>query len=405
MKKIVILGAGFAGVSAYRRLINRGRISEFKVVVISRSGHFLFTPLLHEAAAGHIDELDPVVPLGQVFRPGEFIKAEVQGVDFKKKTVDTSNGEVSYDYLIIAGGSETEFYGVPGARQNALTLKTIDDAVRVKNLIVLRLKEISSGNVSPGKTTFVVVGGGATGVELIAELADLFNRAAARQFSSGNNPFRIILLDGREELLIRFPKFMRDEARKALNKAGVVLELGARVLEVISSGIRYAKEGKELFLESENVIWTAGVRPVDIKTTPEVARIGGRIAVDRFLMTDISGVFAAGDGAIIKDDYESSPYLAQAAETQARTVADNIISLIRGQSLRPFKYHSRGRLVSLGRFRAIGEVAGVRIGGLFGWWMWRTVYLFKIPSLKKRLMLVLRWTLDIFSRRDLPEVI
>ena len=404
MKRIVILGAGFAGVSAYKELTrDPGAGSDFNLTVVSRDNFFLFTPLLHEVAAGHIDQFDPVVPARSIFPEGEFVRAEVLSVDLQRKAVLTSAGEMFYDYLIVSQGSETDFYGVPGAKENALTLKSLEDAVKIKNRICRRLEDALYGGVPEGESDFAIVGGGATGVELAAELAELFNRTIARYFRGGTNPFRVRLLDGGGELLSRFPQFTRSEAMSALLRAGVSVELGARVLEVTSDGVRYVRGKEELLLKSKNVIWTAGVRPAEIRTSPDIQKIKGRIAVDEFLMTDFPGVFAVGDGAVMKDDPQSSPFLAQAAEMQAEVAAKNIIALIRGDDLRRFRYHSKGQLVSLGRFRATGEVSGFKIRGFFGWWVWRTIYLLKMPSLKKKAILALKWTIDIFFRRELLE--
>lgn len=402
MRKVVILGAGFAGVSAYKTLAREsGRGIDFSVTVISRDDYFLFTPLLHEVVAGHIDRSDLIVPAQDIFSAGDFIRAEILGVNFEKKSVDTSAGEISYDYLIIAQGSNTDFYGIQGAEENSLVLKNIRDALKIRDLIARRLSSALSRDIKEGEADFTVVGGGATGVELAAELAELFSRTIEKRFFKENGPFKVRILDGGSELLSRFPEFMRSEAEAALLRAGVSVQLNTRVLGMSSEGIRCLKAGEEFFIKSKNIIWVAGVRPVDIKTSPDIRKIGGRIAVNNFLMTDFPEVFAVGDGAVIEDDPQSSPYLAQAAEAQAVVAAKNVIAMINGRHLLRFAYQPKGKLISLGRFKAVGEVSGLRIRGFFGWWVWRTIYLVKMPSLKKKLVLVYRWTIDIFRRRDL----
>lgn len=402
MRKVVILGAGFAGVSAYKALVkNLGKGIDFNITVVGRDDYFLFTPLLHEVATGHIDQFDAVVSVRDIFPGNDFIKAEILEINLEEKLINTSVGSLFYDYLIIAQGSETDFYGISGAKENTLALKTFGGALKIRDLIAHRLSSALSRDIKEGETDFTVVGGGATGVELAAELAELFSRTIEKRFFKENGPFKVRILDGGSELLSRFPEFMRSEAEAALLRAGVSVQLNTRVLGMSSEGIRCLKAGEEFFIKSKNIIWVAGVRPVDIKTSSDIRKIGGRIAVNNFLMTDFPGVFAVGDGAVIEGDPQSSPYLAQAAETQAVVAAKNVIAMINGRHLFRFEYKSKGKLVSLGRFKAVGEVSGLTIRGFFGWWVWRTIYLAKMPSLKKKLILAYRWTIDIFRRRDL----
>ncbi len=416
--RIVILGAGFGGVYAYRLLHELYHHDpKVELVVVNERNYFLFAPLLHEVATGGQTQVNIVEPLRKVLCClKDLYLGRAEKIDSEKRVVKTTAGDVSYDYLVVALGATTNFFGVKGAEQHSLTLKNMEDAEAIKNRAIQAVERASHLPECAERHEllhFVVVGGGPTGVELSAELADLFYGTFAGLYQSLNirKQFKITLVHKGEELVPQFAPKVRKRALATLKRLGISVLLNTAVSEVREDGIT---------LENGNVIacgtaiWTAGIRPQDIAVSDaRIKNDRGRFMVNGYLQSAADErIFALGDIAEIIDAKtngsakggQAVPQTAQAAVSEAEVVALNIARAMAGKKLKPFHYKKKGDLVSLGRWRAAGTIAGVSFSGRFAWWLWRTVYLFKLLSWQKKIKVATDWTLHLSSERDVSEL-
>jgi NADH dehydrogenase len=410
-RTIVILGAGFAGIAAYSRLRDRMDRATTRIVIVNRANHFLFSPLLHEVATGGLGIQNAVVSIRELIDRdcAEFIQASVTEVDTEQKRLVTDAGPVRYDHLVVATGATTDFLGVRGAAEHARVLKELGDARSLRERLIDLFEDAAARETTgraEGHLGFVVVGGGPTGVELAAEMADLFHytfRRFYRRFSAAEHA-SITLLHSGPRLLPQFHASLGSRALGVLKRAGVRVMLGARVAEVSAEGVAL-EDGTRI--AARTVLWCAGVRAVVPQARPPLpTEASGRIAVDNFFrVRGVTDVWALGDCAAVADGHGASiPMRAQAAVVQGPAAADNILASMAGQPLALFSYRPKGDLVSLGRWQAVGDIAHVRWSGRFAWWLWRTVYLFNFPSWPKRLRIAIDWTVNLFHPRDLTKI-
>ena len=396
--KVVIVGAGFAGIETLRRLhalLPQG----FRITLINPTNYFLFTPLLHEVATGGLFPEDVVVPLRPLVKKlgAEFVGGIVKGVDLKKKIITTDQIKIDYDYLVLAPGSTTNFYDTLGAAQYCLTLKSLNDAIGIKNRI---LRSFEKATLEPGDLTFIIAGGGATGVELAAELSDFIADAIKNYYPPAEIlAAKIILIQKDNHLLPQFSDELRSKCLKILAAKGIQVRLNEGIAEVRADGVRLA-DGE--FILSKTVIWTAGVKPQTIHFQPETELERDRLVVDKFLrLPSHPEVFVLGDAAAFKNNTgEPLPMLAQVAHKAGKNVAENLRRAVAGELPKPFAYHHSGSLISLGSWFAAGELGPIHVSGKFMWWVWRTVYLSKMPTWSKKFQIALDWTIDLFLPRD-----
>ncbi len=406
---IVILGAGFGGIYSFLHLRTYLSAKEADITIINRTNYFLFTPLLHEVATGGLAHHQVTESIRAIaHKKGITLHvAEVQKINTKEKTVETSVGVVPYDYLIIATGATTEFYGTPGAAEKTFVLKTLQDAIRIRNQCIDTFEkavETKDPEMRKKLLTFVLVGGGATSVELAAEMAELFFDTLLKFFCGKirKEEIKINLVVGEKEVLSSFRKGMRNEAQKVLSKSGVHVRTGVRVTSIDDTGAMLSDGSR---IETMNVMWLGGIKPnvpvADVELGNPKAR--GRIIVDTNLrVKEQQAMYALGDVATFET--ESIPTHAQAAVQEAPIVARNIISEIRGRQVRAvFQYRPVGDLVSLGQWHAIGYLFNILWTGPLAWFIWRTVYLFKFASWPKRIKIAVDWTIDMFYPRDITR--
>lgn len=405
MKKrhVIVIGGGFGGLYVARRLAPRVRSGEIALTLVSRVNYFLFTPLLHEVATGGLTPTSVTEPLRAIFEGSgvRVVQGEAASVDAARKAVRLRDGsELSYDALVVATGAESNDYGVAGAAEHGLPLKTAADAARIRDRVIDAFELASSTGEHERLLSFAVVGGGATGVELAAELAELVEELErAHGFRRGLA--KIALVNAGPTLLAQFPEPLRRSAQHRLESLGVDVRNGAAVAAVSEAGIALAQGP---MIASATVIWAAGVKPTaPVFEGTEAVTKGGRLVVGADLRVPAAeGVFALGDAAVI--EAAPTPMLAQAAVAQAKVVARNVIAQMEGKTLAEFRYRPKGALVSLGRWSAVGEVFSLRIGGRFAWWLWRTIYLFTFASWPKRLRIASEWTIGLFYPRDISKL-
>lgn len=412
-KKIVILGCGFGGMYVAKELLGEVKKGAIDLTIINKTNYFLFTPLLHEVATGGLSPASVTESLRDIFgkHAVTIFEDEPQSIDTNKKTVTLGQQSVGYDYLILATGAQTNYYNTPGAEAYTFPLKSISDAIKIKNSIIESFEAAArTHNASERKAllSFAIVGGGATGVELAGELPQFCSLLARRYFKHSNiteSDISIALVTAGPEILSQFDPKLRARALKHLVSQGVAVHLNMPISEVTTEGVR-TKDGT--LIAARTVFWLAGVKAVTLPFSPDsnmTMSPSGRLQTDEHLRAlGHEDIFAFGDMASKQDENKKElPMLAQVAATQAPTVARNIIASMHARPLEVFSFKNKGSMISLGQWFAVGEIYSIGIAGKFAWWIWRTVYLFKFPSWRKRFAIAAEWTANLFYPRDITK--
>jgi NADH dehydrogenase len=407
--RIVILGGGFAGVSAARRLESLApRGPRWDVTLVSRSNYLLFTPMLAEVASGAIEAQHIAAPVRAACPQTRFLRGEALRVDLARRCVHVQVGqrerEVPYDHLVLAMGAEPTYRDLPGLAENALTLKSLADATAVRNHVIAQL-EAAEGEQDAAERrrllTFVVVGGGFAGTELLAELRDLVARVARFFPDVRGEAMRYLLVHSRERILPEVSPSLAAFALRQLRERGIEFRLGVRVAGLTERALQL--EGGES-IDAGTVVWTAGnqASPV-VQALPFEKGPTGAVKVDAsFRVPGVEGVWAIGDCAAIPAEGDSlHPPTAQHALREGKSVADGISVQLRGGRPHPFRFQSIGTLVALGHRTAVAELRGARFTGFLAWLMWRAVYLGKLPGLEKKVRVLSDWVVDLIFPRDI----
>jgi NADH dehydrogenase len=408
--KILIIGNGFGGVYVLKNLhkiLHDNKNIELSMV--GEKNYFLFTPLLHEVATGGINGTNIIEPIRKIL--GCYLKnfylGKAEQINLKDKTVAVNGTLVSYDYLVITPGSETNFFNTPGADKYAFTLKSIDDAIKIKNHCITQMERASHVEDTEERKKmlkFVIVGGGPTGVELVAEMEELVRETFSHYYRKEVvKDVSIVLVQRGPELVPQFGTKIRKKSLLVLQNKGINVLLNTAVKEV---GVSYVVVNDNTKIETETVIWVGGIKPANLNFAEEVTKSpDGRLVVNEYLqLNNYKEIFAIGDVTLFKDKDSALPALAQVAEKESRTVAKNIKSLMNEKVMETFSYHSSGNLMSLGQWMAVGEIAGFSFSGHLAWWFWRTVYLSKLISFRKKIRVAVDWTMNIFSPRDISRL-
>ncbi|HYX55987.1 MAG TPA: NAD(P)/FAD-dependent oxidoreductase, partial [Nitrososphaeraceae archaeon] len=435
------------------------------ITMVSKDNFFLFTPMLHEVASGMIETRHIVTPIRAFCNRAKFYAAKVKSVDLKNRQVqiesplssrsivnaNSSNLEgaalpsyqeqeqgsshlllsnlgkaqlsnLSYDYLVIALGSETKFFDMADIEKHALTIKSWNDAIVIRNHIIHQLeqaelllrerpfsdKKYSSDSDITNKEnllTFVVVGGGFAGVETAGELND-FLRDSVKDYYHNIEPkdIHVIIIQSGNRLLPEMSEELSKFALQKLTQSGVEVLLNARVTGATATSVKL-KNGRSI--PTNTIIWSGGVAPNPIteELTCERDKKSGRIITNKHLeVQEYPEVFAIGDCAFIIDPNTGDPYppTAQHAIREGTVVAQNIISLIEGKpgNKKVFDYKTKGMMASIGKRNGVGAILGIELQGFIAWWIWRMYYLANLPTLQKKIRVMADWTLDIFFKRD-----
>lgn len=423
-KKVVILGAGFGGMYAYLNLLKKDIADDLQITIINKTDEFLFIPLIHEVATGSLIPSSVTQPIRSVATECRFLEGEVTKINLDERRVHVKNlqvhksGEevtepemdVFFDYLIIALGAETNFRDIPGAEDHSLTLYTIEDARRIKNQIIESFEKaqfLKDEKAIRKALAFVVVGGGPTGAELAAEIADFINTSIKRTFKRLSEMSKVVIVHGGERMLEPAEEWFGLRSEKILDQYGVKVILNTRVTEVGSDFI-VAGKGK---IPTENIFWAAGVRAVEI---PMVGMRGIekdertlRLKVNKYLqIPNYPEVFAVGDQAYIidKDSRQPYPMRAQFATREGHAAADNIGRLIKEEALSEFHYNEIGFIVSFGRGNALAKLWGFRLEGPLAWFAYRGAYWLKVVGVKAKIRTLVEWVMNLFFQRDVSKL-
>lgn len=412
--KIIIVGGGFGGVYTLKNLHKIFHKNEMvDITIITPKNYFLFTPLLHEVATGGINRENIIEPIRNMFECCNFSLhlGEVKSISLKEKRVETSTETFNYDFLVLAHGAETNFYDIEGAKENSFTLKSLEDAVKIKNHLISIFEMASrekDREMRKNLLRFVIVGGGATGVEISAEISEFAKRTLSRYYKKEiGEDVSIILLQKESEVLPRLSKSLREKSLNTLEKKGVEVLLNSSVMKVEKEKVILSL-GRTL--NTNTIIWVAGVKPISLSFEEEFPILkSGRIEVNEYLQIEkYPSVYVVGDSAGVKVKDELLPMLAQVAVREAKIVAENIKRQISNTPLKPYRFRLKGNFISLGRWSAVGEVylfkAFLVFSGYFAWWLWRTIYLSKLISWRKKVKVAIDWTVNALSKRDISEI-
>jgi NADH dehydrogenase len=398
----LILGGGFAGSYVARLLGKRG------ATLVSPENFMLYTPMLPEAASGTLEPRHAVVPLRVMCPRADFVLGEAIGVDTERRRVQvrTEEGVVEYLYeeLVVALGAIVRTLPIPGLADHAHGFKTLADAIALRNHVLRRLEAADladNGEQRERELSFVFVGAGYAGVEALAELSDL-TRDALRYYPRLRDvPQRWVLVDAAPKILAEIPPRLGDYAARELKRRGVEIHVDT-TLEQVEAGAATLSNGERIL--THTVVWTAGVR-----ANPANGRFGlpvderGRIPVDEYLRVEgLDHVWALGDGARVPNLATPGlfdPPTCQHALRQARRLARNL----QGNE-KPYRYRMLGQVATLGRYKGIADVLGLRLRGFPGWFVTRTYHLYQLPLLQRKLRVVADWTTSLFFRRDIAEL-
>lgn len=406
-KHVVIVGGGFAGVMAARRL-EKQLPAEWEIYLLSNENYLTFNPLLPEVVGASILPSNVVAPLRLIINRTRFRMVQVRIVDIKERVVHYvghGSGKLRYDHLVLACGQRANIGIVDGMREHGLPLKTLGDALFIRNRIVSRLEHAT---IEPDPahrdwlTTFIIVGGGFSGVEVAGEVAD-FVRAAVPYYKNVHRTnCRVILLHGGDYLLPELPESLGNATARSFSRRGLDVRLMTRVVAVDADGVTL-EDGTRI--AGGTVICTIGSAPQALAAAIDLPKKRGRFVANADLSVD-DRVWAIGDCALVpnRHDGSSCPPTAQFAERQAKVLAENLCATISGKPTREFSYRPKGQLASVGHTKAVAWIYGIRLSGFLAWLLWRGLYLMKIPTLARKARLYLEWSWAMFFPPDISHL-
>jgi NADH dehydrogenase len=413
--KIVILGAGFGGVYTAMHLEKLlAHAPEVDITLVNRENFFLFTPMLHEVAASDLDITHIVNPIRKLLHRANFFEGDVEYIDLPNKCIGVSHGyephmhELPYDHLVLALGSITNFFNLPGLEEHALTMKSLGDAIYIRNRLIANLEEACSECAVQGRApllTVVVAGGGFAGVETIAGINDFLRESVRFYPNLSEEMLGIVLVHPGAVILPELGPKLGAYAQKKLLQRGVDIRTNTRVTGVTEHEVTLS-DGSTI--PSSTVVWTAGTSPNPLLTALPCAKERGRVVVNEYMeVPEWPGVWALGDCALVPDPKTGTPYppTAQHALRQGKVLARNITATMRGGQKKPFIFSTLGQLAAIGKRTGVANILGVNFSGFLAWWLWRTIYLSKLPRVEKKLRVMLDWTLDLIFSKDLVQFI
>jgi len=426
-KKIVILGGGFAGVECTRQLESKfGNDPDIELVMVSEDNFLLFTPMLPQVASGMIETRHIVLPIRTICKKTKFYEGRIKNIDPFGKLVnlwgtgDKRSISIHYDFLVVALGSETNFFGMADVEKNAYTMKTLNDAVVLRNRIIDMLEQAENETnpiLRKSFLNFVVAGGGFAGIETAGELMDLILDARKHYPTIHKDDLKVVVIEALPMILPGFNEKLAEFAKQKLIERGIDIKLQTAITsfdgnEVTTKSIDQnpkdpVDESKIDSIRTKTLIWTAGVTPVNTIKRSMLKTDRGKVIINEYLEVEgFPGVFAIGDCALFLNPETKRPFppTAQIAEAQAKTAAKNLTALIKNSEKEKFEYHSKGQMAIIGKRSGIATFLGMNVSGFWAWLIWRNVYLSKIPTLDKQIRVFLDWIIDLFFDRDISRL-
>lgn len=400
-KRLVIVGGGFGGLKLARRL----KSDKFQVILLDRNNHHIFQPLLYQVATAGIEPSAISFPFRKVFKKREhfhFRICEAQRVIPENDLLETSIGTIAYDYLVIATGCDTNYFGNQDMERQTMALKSTSEALYNRNRILEsfeRAQNTADARERKRLMTFAIVGGGATGIELAGALAEMRKFGLPQDYPDLNiDKMRIVLIDAASRLLSAFSEKSSRDVANYLNQRDVEIRLDARVLSYESDCLSLSDGTR---IETKNVFWVAGVKANSLQgLSPEAYGPGNRLRVDSYnRLYGYTNIFAIGDTALmISTDYpKGHPQVVQPAIQQARRLVKNLRRMEEGLPLQPFVYHNKGSMATIGRNHAVVELKRLRFGGFPAWAVWLFIHLMSIVGVKNRLFIFADWMWSYFT--------
>jgi NADH dehydrogenase len=409
-RTIVIVGGGFAGTTLARDL-DRTLPADTRLLLVSEESYTTFHPMLPEAVGASVFPEQVVAPIRQMLTRGRFIMGRVTAVDRAARTLRcaTLAGEieVGYEHLVLAIGNRARLDLIPGLSDHALPLKTVGDALHIRNMVLRRVAQIELETDAALRRRlghFVVIGGGFSGVEVAGELVDCLRSIRRYYPRVAAGELRVTLLHDQPRLLPELSPRLGAAAQRSLSARGVDVRTGARAAAVDGREVRLAGGG---VLSTATVICTIGTRPNALVESLGLATARGRVVVDPDLsVRGAPGVWAIGDCAQVPNAHDGrfAPPTAQFAVREARCLAHNLRAALAGRPLRVFDYRARGSMAAIGRRRGVADVFGVPLSGLPAWLLWRAYYLSQMPTLGRKVRIFVEWTWGMFFPTDITHL-
>ncbi|MCX6125689.1 MAG: NAD(P)/FAD-dependent oxidoreductase [Proteobacteria bacterium] len=398
MKRVIIVGSGFGGLSAARKLISKN-LPDVSITLIDKKNHHLFQPLLYQVATAGLSPADIAVPIRSIVKAGihavEVLMETVVDINIPSRTVSfLSGGSRSYDVLLLACGATHSYFGHSDWEEFAPGLKTIEQATEIRRRILEafeRAESTSDPVLRRELLTFIIVGGGPTGVELAGSIGEISRKTLARDFTEIDpSSTRIILIEAGSRILMSFAESLSRRAVTDLEGLGVTVWTSMRVTEINGDGVRLGDE----VVHAKTVIWAAGVQP-----SPIAKLLGtpldklGRVEVDNTLRAvGIENVFVIGDMASFQDSKIGIlPGLAPVALQQGQHAALNVERLLIGKSLKEFKYIDKGQMATIGRIKAVSEFKGLKLTGFIAWLAWLVVHIYYLVGFRSKIFVLMQW--------------
>ncbi len=399
MESVVVLGAGFAGLRAVRRLGRAG----VQTLWIDGHNYHCFLPLLYQVATAGLEPQDIAYPARSILRrlsTVDFRLAHVVGGDPATRSLETAGGErIRYSYLIVAAGGHAEDFGIPGARDATFHLYDLEDARTLRNHLIRTLERavtLEEGAARDALLTLVLVGGGATGVEMAGALSEFRRHVVARDYRRLDpSRLRIVLIEAGADVLPPYPASLRARARRDLEAFGVEVRTGTKVERVAADHVALA--GGER-IATASVIWAAGIRaaPVAGRLGLPTGRSGRLLVLPTLAVAGHPCIFAAGDLALV-EGAEHLPQLAQVAIQEGKHAAENVLRCLRGEPPLPFVYRDKASMATIGRSRAVAVIGGLRLAGRLAWFTWLAVHLVMLIGFRNRLVVLVNWVWNYFT--------
>lgn len=409
MHNIVVIGGGFAGTSLVKQL-ERELPVNWQPVLISEENCITYTPLLPEVVGGSLLPGHAVAPIRKMLGRSQYLRGRVEAVDLQQRRIDYVAGRhhsLHYDELVFACGKVPNVELIEGTAQHSLPLKTLGDALYIRNRIIVSLEQAEQEDdpeVRRRLTTFIILGGGSSGVEVAGSIADFFNEALKYYPRLRDTESKVIVLEMAQRLVSEFPPSLGEAASRLMQQNGIDIRLQTSAVRVNDEGVE-TSQGE--WIESNNVICTIGTSPHPLLQALGIVGDRGLVTTNADMsVVDSEGVWAIGDCAAVVNAHDNtlSPPTAQFAARQGKQLARNLLRRIHGKPTRAFRYHSRGHLASIGHRRAIAHVLGVRLSGFPAWLLWRAVYLFMLPTLMRKLQVFSEWNLELLFPRDMTQL-
>mgnify|MGYP006283678255 FL=1 len=405
LPRVVIIGAGFAGLNLVKALERKA----VQLILLDQNNHHQFQPLLYQVAIGGLEPDSVVSPVRKLFKSCInmiFRMVKVDSVDPENKRVITNLGFVRYDYLVIATGSSTNFYGLKNIERNSIGLKSINDAINLRSWILQNLEKSIDGIVEEEKQKlmkFIVVGGGPAGVEMAGALAEFKKYLLANDYPEINKEYmKIYLVQAGRRVLPTMSESASSHALKTLEKLEVEVILNARVMDYDGQNLIYDDTYGRNQLLSGAIIWTAGVKGNTIDgMDPALLNPGNRITVNEYnQVKGYDDVFAIGDLAMMKTPQfpNGHPMVAQVAIQQARILGKNILSLVKTGNLKiKFTYKDKGSMAIIGKKDAVADIKSIFLNGKFGWLIWSVIHLISLTGFKNKVAVAFNWAIKYFT--------